>query len=175
MFKSIKFSFFSFIISLFLILVLISTAYDYFQKLKDGELKFLCKVMVIIKSSSHFQVEANKLLISFSAYTNTKELFDTSRSESADAVGYLSGMKGLSYFGIIVIHSVLSRLWFPLRDPRDAEYFLDSFLAPLINGFFHNVDTFLLITGILITKTILKDLDKQAIFILMFEIDNFTF
>lgn len=66
----------------------------------------------------------------------------------------------MSYFGVISIHSLLTRLWFPLRDPRDAENFLKSPLAPLVNGFFFNVDTFLLISGLLITITILKELEK---------------
>lgn len=89
-----------------------------------------------------------------------KELFDTKQNESATTVAYLTGIKALSYFGIILIHSVSSRYWFPLRDPRQAENFLQSPLAPFVEAFGFNVDTFLLVSGVLITKSMLKEMRR---------------
>lgn len=102
--------------------------------------------------------EVNQLLIAFSVFTNAKELFSTSRNESA--VAYLSGLKALSSIGIVFLHSITCRLLFPLRDPNDAVNFLKSPLASIVNGFYFNVDTFLLISGMLITKSTLKALDE---------------
>jgi peptidoglycan/LPS O-acetylase OafA/YrhL len=88
------------------------------------------------------------------------ELFDTNRSDSAAAFGYLTGIKSLSYFGIIFIHSVSSRLFFPLRDPKEAENFLQSPMASFVEGLGYNVDTFLLISGLLTTKSMLNEMKR---------------
>lgn len=102
----------------------------------------------------------DSLLISFSLYTNVKELFNFSRS--ANAIGFLSGIKALSYFGIIFLHSISSRLLFPLRNPREAENFLNSHLNSFAIGLYFCVDSFLLISGYLMTKSIFKELDRKS-------------
>lgn len=114
-------------------------------------------VLVRILIKTLLLVKASQMLISFSAYTNTKEVFNLNRNKR---LAYFSGMKGLSCLGIIAVHSVLSRLWFPVRDPREVESFLASPMASTVNGFFFNVDTFLLISGLLISRTIFRELDR---------------
>lgn len=91
---------------------------------------------------------------------NISDLFDVNLTESAKHIDYLSGMKALSYLGIIWIHSLLVRMWFPIRDPGEIEIFLNQPMADIVKSYLLNVDTFLLVSGLLITRSILKELDK---------------
>jgi peptidoglycan/LPS O-acetylase OafA/YrhL len=72
----------------------------------------------------------------------------------------LSGIKAFSYLGIILLHTVTTKLYFPLRDSEEAEKFFNSLADGLINAMFYNVDTFLLISGLLVTRMILKELER---------------
>jgi hypothetical protein len=116
--------------------------------------------LVTIFAHFFFTVKPEKFLISFSVVSNTKDLLNFNRNESEEALSYLSGLKGAAYTGIIMIHTILSRMWFPLRDPREAENFLKSSNAQFFDGLFYHVDTFLLISGFLMTRTVMKELNK---------------
>jgi hypothetical protein len=107
-----------------------------------------------------FTVKPKKLLISFSVVSNTKDLFNFNRNESEGALSYLGGLKGAGYAGIIMIHSILNRIWFPSSDPREAEFFFNSLFYQFFDGLFYHVDTFLLISGFLMTRTVMKELNK---------------
>lgn len=102
----------------------------------------------------------NQLFISFSLYTNLKDVFNTHRHESDKAISYLSGMKALSSFGIILFHTHYCRNFFPLSNLHKFEIYNQSPLFGMIVKFSLFVDTFLLLSGFLITRTILKELNK---------------
>lgn len=132
-----------------------STAHDVQQRTKN------CKPSCYhYKIETFSLVETNQLLISFSLYTNIRSVFDTQHRGSEKTIKYLSGIKALSYFGIILLHSYTCRIHFPLRDPQTVESLLESSIFVFVSRMSLFVDTFLLISGLLITRTILRERDK---------------
>lgn len=145
------------LLTLLMLLVTFSTVYDFLDKKPEKGKK---SNLNFFNFSTYFSGKLCQFFASFSVTTNAKELFDTKRNKSANNVGYLTGIKALSYFGIIFIHSVSSRFWFPLRDQRRTEKFLQSPMAAFVEGFGYNVDTFLLVSGFLITRSMLKEMKR---------------
>ena len=98
--------------------------------------------------------------MAFSIFKNFKNLCNLQREKSQENTKYLSGIKVLSYFGIFVIHSISTKINFPLQNPFDADNFIKSKLGLAILKFADCLDIFFLISGLVLTKSILKDLNR---------------
>lgn len=61
------------------------------------------RMKVEINSSSHQESKIGKIIICFSAYTNTKEIFNAELN--ADAIPAIHGLRFLSMCCIIMIHT----------------------------------------------------------------------
>lgn len=100
-----------------------------------------------------------QILIAFSIYTNGRNLFRTDSSErSASSVACLDGIKVLSALSVVAFHSSYHRKFFPLADPRQFAEWEETFASFASLGFHCFVESFFVISGALIARSVLKDL-----------------
>lgn len=125
------------VLSAFILLVIIQTSYD------------------VIKQKVHDE-KPKKEFISFSLYTNTVNLMSLEHSNGA--IKCLDGGKVLSTFAIISFHSSYHRKFFPLMDSRMFKDYDDTLSSFITFGFHYQVEVFFVISGLLVSRSILKEL-----------------
>jgi len=145
------------IFSLLLGLVIFGTCYEIYMNHTEREL--LVKVKLGIPSL--ISESPCMTLIAFSAYTNGKNLFKISRSDAANAIACLSGLRGISLLWIILGHRFFDMFTLPSTNSIPAtEKWLQSYWS-LFHTMFHlAVDNFFLMGGLLVTWTFLKAFDR---------------
>lgn len=97
-----------------------------------------------------------KKFIIFSCYTNGLNLM--SLTQSNDAIKCVDGIKVLSTLAIIGFHSSYHRKFFPLSDSQMFNDWEDTFLSFVTFGCHFFVESFFVISGLLIARSILKEL-----------------
>lgn len=125
------------VFSALLLLSIIQTSYD------------------IIKQKIHKE-KPKKKFISFSLYTNTLNLVSLQQPDGA--IKCLDGAKVLSTLAIIVFHTSYHRKFFPLTDSRMFNDYEKTFLSFLTFGCHFLVEAFFVISGLLVSRSILKEL-----------------
>ena len=105
----------------------------------------------------------HKFLTAFSIIRNVKALCSWQRVTTDVSVDYLSGMKVLSHFGIFLLHSVMMHLSFPSLNPKKVHDLYNSPLVSFVEGLSTIPDTFFVISGLLMTKSILRSLKRFAL------------
>ncbi|XP_070501268.1 nose resistant to fluoxetine protein 6-like [Chironomus tepperi] len=130
--------------SIFALLITASTIYD------------------IIKLKSK-NPEPNKLLSSFSVYTNGYKLFDITKSKSSSSINCLHGLRGMSILWIILGHRITNQ--YPWGNTNDFIEFLTgkSIAAGIINAHTLAVDTFFVMGALLMTWSTLRDCEKKQL------------
>jgi hypothetical protein len=103
--------------------------------------------------------ERNKLLLSFSMYTNGKRLLSLEQSRSTDTINCLNGIRAFSILSIIFLHSFFFRTFTPFRDDSVFNEWIKTKLASSVSAINIFVDSFFVMSGLLVTKTMLKELD----------------
>ncbi|CAG9860596.1 unnamed protein product [Phyllotreta striolata] len=123
------------VLSVIIVVVMISTIFDLFYTKKSATV--------------HHQ-----LLLAFSLYTNGKKVFETSRRPSN--LSCLDGIKVISMFWIIILHTYSVYSSGPVSNAIDIVNFTDSLISMVfINGDLA-CDTFLLVGGLLVTYVFFK-------------------
>jgi peptidoglycan/LPS O-acetylase OafA/YrhL len=110
----------------------------------------------------HLEKEPNKLLISFSAYTNGKILFDTKPNKSTNSINCLNGIRALSVFWIMFGHRFTFQRQLLVTNPEDILRLDENIFIVIVNSFTLAVDTFFLMGALLMTISILSALDKKS-------------
>lgn len=106
------------------------------------------------------QKSRNKYLMAFSLHKNASNLFDVEQDQSGSAIKCLHGIRAVSIVSIIFLHSFYHRAMFPVLHPETITKLNESIFGNFVSGISVSVDSFFLMSGLLVTRTILKDLDS---------------
>jgi hypothetical protein len=98
-----------------------------------------------------------EIFLTFSLIENISKLFITNQDQK---IKYLDGCRSLAILSIIGFHTLWTRLIFPLKNPEDAKYFVESVFGHMIGYLSFAVDVFFLLSGLLAAKNFFGDLDK---------------
>lgn len=101
----------------------------------------------------------NQIFLSFSIHTNFKALCNVNETGSSNDIKFLHGIRSMSIFGIIFFHIHFFREQFPVKNPAQLSKFLASDYSLLVDRFALSVETFFVISGMLITRELLKAFD----------------
>ena len=104
----------------------------------------------------------NKFLLGFGIYNNTSRLMNTNIPKGADHLGCIDGIRFLSMSWVVLCHSWGTAFDNPLFDKNYGVLATaqDSILINAILNGFPSVDSFFLISGVLLTYLTLKELEK---------------
>ncbi|KAG5684554.1 hypothetical protein PVAND_013779 [Polypedilum vanderplanki] len=108
--------------------------------------------------------EANRLLTSFSIYTNGAKLFDVTKIKSASSLNCLHGLRAMSILWIILGHRYYKQ--FPWGNPNQLEDFDQTLLSSILKAHLLAVDTFFVMGALLLTWSTLRDCEKENMNIL---------
>ncbi|XP_068082886.1 nose resistant to fluoxetine protein 6 [Anabrus simplex] len=126
------------------VLVVLSTAYD----------------IVTLNSESRIN-----LLLAFSVYTNGSKLFAISTSRSGNTITCLHGIRFLSMAWVILGHRYRSAINFPsINSSRYGEEIYSDWRYLWITNATISVDTFLVLSGLLVAYTFLQKVPKTNSF-----------
>lgn len=99
----------------------------------------------------------NQFLMSFSLTENIEKLF---RSEqSLDEIGCIHGIRVVSILSIFLHHAYVLRIEFPMQNPEEKARFLSGWYGSTITQLSNAVDSFFVISGLLTTRAVFKDLE----------------
>jgi Acyltransferase family len=102
----------------------------------------------------------NKWFLTFSIYTNGSNLFNINKEQPPDTIKCLNGIRVLSAISIVFLHTHYHRVMFPVENSNKITEFNLSDYGRLIKGLNISVDTFFVLSGLLVTRSLLKDLDS---------------
>uniref|UniRef100_A0A0C9RKI0 Nrf-6_0 protein n=3 Tax=Fopius arisanus TaxID=64838 RepID=A0A0C9RKI0_9HYME len=101
---------------------------------------------------------AGAIVLSFSAYTNSQYIFDTSKSRSMDC---LDGLRFLSMGWVLLVHTALYGTW--MTDNNRWSYRVGAdFVTQIISNGSFSVDTFLFLSGFLSAYSFLGVCKRNA-------------
>lgn len=140
----IFFLFHSLIFAVSILLMVLSTIYDLFMHQKSKE--------------------PNKLLISFSVYTNGKKLFDMSENKSS--INSLHGLRALSIIWIMFGHRITNQLGLPYRNNNELFQFYQQWYSVIVYAYSIAVDSFFFMGALLLTMSTLRAIEKNNLNIL---------
>lgn len=108
--------------------------------------------------------DPNKLFISFSVYTNGKQLFDLAENTSPNSINCLHGLRSMSFFWIILGHRFLTPLNVgPITNYFTKEEHYNHIYSIIVTSYNLAADTFLVMGALLVTISTLKALDKKSL------------
>jgi peptidoglycan/LPS O-acetylase OafA/YrhL len=105
-------------------------------------------------------VQQNEFIVSFSFYTNGKNYFCLEQKKSTEVITCLNGIRALSILAIIFLHSFFYRIVTPFLDEKYCNEWLKTNFAATVLTLNIFVDTFFVMSGLLMTKSMLKELDE---------------
>ncbi|CAH2991098.1 unnamed protein product [Chilo suppressalis] len=104
--------------------------------------------------------KANKLYKTFSVFTNTRK-FLTFRSD-ANALNCVEGVRALAMLWVILIHTFSLQFSFVPANPIDVHEFTYSFLSLFMTSGNITVDTFFMLTGLLLVYSQTSKMSRPA-------------
>jgi Nose resistant-to-fluoxetine protein, N-terminal domain len=107
---------------------------------------------------SHQADKPKHIATVFSLSDNLKNL--TNMSQPSGDIKCLHGMKFLATLTIIYFHTCYHHLSFPHKNPKEIFLFSEHFLGSVVNVLSTSVELFFVVSGLLITQKILKDIDS---------------
>lgn len=108
-------------------------------------------------------MKPNELLTSFSAYTNGKQLFDTTK-ETVNAINCLDGLRSLSLFWIIFGHRLMRDIeYFPIKNRSDVMEHYSHVYSTVFTKYDMSVDTFFVMGALLSMVSVLKAVERKKL------------
>lgn len=95
----------------------------------------------------------------FSLFTNTRNLFNLDENK-ADSISAIHGIRSISIISIIFCHSYWFRAMSPYVSEKHFDEFRETKVASIATAAAISVDSFFVLSGALITRSILKELDR---------------
>ncbi|XP_031623576.1 nose resistant to fluoxetine protein 6-like [Contarinia nasturtii] len=123
-------------------LVLLSTGYD-----------ILCSI---------YNRKKSQVLLAFSFYTNGKKLFSLNEENTSETIQCLHGIRVLSTQWVVLCHTYALYLVMPIQNRVVHDAFLSKYSNMMIVSGFVAVDTFFVLSGLLVSIGILKHLEKKG-------------
>lgn len=148
----------------------IKNSYDPFSPINIVLLTTVTILAVAVILSTFFNMlkheksDENHIFTAFSVIKHWNKMGDIPK----DDISCLHSIRVLSMLSIVTFHSFFHRAMFPLNEPGDYEDFEQSFLGKGIASFNASVDTFFLISGLLVTRTMLRDIEKSRFDVMAF-------
>ncbi|KAL4713616.1 hypothetical protein ACJJTC_016699 [Scirpophaga incertulas] len=133
------------IFSIVLVLTILSTSYD-------------VRHTLILKRDPQ---KANRSFVIFSVYTNCRRFF-TFKS-NPEAIECLDGIRSFAMFWVIIGHTFVNQLQFIPANPLDLLEFMQSFWSLWITSAPITVDTFFLISGMLLVYTTAAKVSRMSL------------
>lgn len=109
----------------------------------------------------HKSKEPNKLLISFSVYTNGRKLFDMTESKSS--INSLHGLRAISIIWIMFGHRVTNQVGIPHRNLNSLIQFHQQWYSVIVYSYSIAVDTFFLMGALLLTMSVIRANEKNSL------------
>ena len=104
---------------------------------------------------------SRKFFLNFGLYRNTSSFLDTSPPKG-DHLGCLDGIRFLSMSWVFIGHFLGDILNFPIRNLfQIVQTLYGSYAMDSIRNAFVSVDSFFMISGVLVTYLMLKELDRN--------------
>ena len=158
---------FSVFCSFVLICTLLGTSLEaweyYFEEANNAEKT--CKQYQITYFEFNYPLTiisvSRKFLLNFGLYRNTSSFLDTSPPKG-DHLGCLDGIRFLSMSWVFIGHFLGDILNFPIRNLfQIVQTLYGSYAMDSIRNAFVSVDSFFMISGVLVTYLMLKELDRN--------------
>jgi hypothetical protein len=116
----------------------------------------LVPLVLIASYLDHKQtLKIPQVIACFSLKRNFEELMSEKNS-----IACINGIKAISIFVIMFYHSLQFRLLFPFGDGAQLKSWIDGSFMKLVGPLTIPVDAFLLVSGALATKCIVRDLER---------------
>ncbi|XP_055304070.1 nose resistant to fluoxetine protein 6-like isoform X2 [Sitodiplosis mosellana] len=104
--------------------------------------------------------EKSQALLAFSFYTNGMKLFSYKKTKSPDMMHCVHGIRAISTQWVVLGHTYLMYLLLPIRNMADYPSFLAKYKNMFIVSAPISVDTFFVLSGLLVSINMLKHLEK---------------
>lgn len=121
--------------------------------------------MILVILSTKYDVKTlnenaarNPYLLSFSLYSNAKKIFRENNNRPTNEIKCLHGIRVLSTFSIILLHTYFYRIKTFEEDPVYIEWMKTKW-AFTVAAISISVDSFLVISAAMTTRTMLNELD----------------
>ncbi|CAD7090161.1 unnamed protein product [Hermetia illucens] len=112
--------------------------------------------------TSKYNKQKNALLLSFSVITNARKLFHVENKPSANTIECLNGIRSLSIMWIIYGHTLLVMAFMPLLNYNYYWEWVSEYYSMLVISGPVAVDSFFLLSGILVTFHLYKEIDTRG-------------
>ena len=110
---------------------------------------------------SHSLIVSRRFFLNFGLYRNTSSLLDTTPPRG-DHLGCLDGIRFLSITWVFMGHFCGDVYGYPLRNLYwIVKALTESYAMDAIRNAFVSVDSFFMVSGILVTYLMLKELDRN--------------
>lgn len=93
-------------------------------------------------------------------FKNSKSLFDLSKSEDPDTIHCLHGLRALSIIWILVGHRYMLTFQRPIANSTAYSKWLETVFSAIVNSHTMAADTFLFMSGLLLTWSLMKSFDS---------------
>jgi peptidoglycan/LPS O-acetylase OafA/YrhL len=105
-------------------------------------------------------VEKKPILCSFSIYSNSKAIMSMKPSSSKEML-FLHGIRSLSMIWIVICHTYMITYWYvPAINSHSLIDWLGNFSSMFLFSGFMGVDTFFMLSALLMTLSVFRELDK---------------
>lgn len=131
----------------------------------SGSVLAVLIVITVIATVNDYQTDENgnkkaSKFKSFSLRRNVRSLLSVDQTKSPNEVLCLHGMRAICTFSIIYLHSYFYRVLAPVGHKNMHTEWAKTEVASRISSLNITVDTFFVISALLLTKSMLKDLDR---------------
>jgi peptidoglycan/LPS O-acetylase OafA/YrhL len=124
-------------------------------------------VLILVVASTIYEIVCNvnnfekrKLLTSFSIYSNSKAIMTMKPSSSKEML-FLHGIRSLSIIWIVICHTYMITYWLvPTMNSHAMLDWLGNFSSMFFMTGFMGVDTFFMMSALLMTLSVFRELDK---------------